>query len=380
MTLKHRLRDSVLKLVPLVAKRPSAGDPATMLVVRPDHLGDILLSQPAVRLLREALPDTRMIGVVGPWSREIAAMALPFDEFVSVPFPGFQRGDRMGVLDRYKLLFTASEELRRYRAGSAVVLRADDWWGACLAWLSVSGEVYASSDSRVSSFATRTVEIPENLHALERSYRIAELVTSEKVQPAGERVVTIPRNSQAAEEAGRLLQTLGVDRPYLVLHPAAGEPVKYWPTARWRALLQQLPDFSIVLTGVLAEEKLCAQIAAGNPQAVSLAGRTSLPILTEILREATLVIGPDTGPIHLAAAVGTPTVSIFGPSDPNRFRPWGPPAMHTVVQSGWQCRSCGNLSFSRPESCGCVLAVPVNAVYQAVRAELSNHAAVHAGH
>jgi ADP-heptose:LPS heptosyltransferase len=84
------------------------------------------------------------------------------------------------------------------------------------------------------------------------------------------------------------------------------------------------------------------------------------------MRGATAVVGPDCGPLHLAVAVGTPSVHLFGPSDPVRYGPWGDPRKHRVIRAGWTCPSCGDLSMMRPVGCGCMLAIQADDVMTAI--------------
>ncbi len=77
----------------------------------------------------------------------------------------------------------------------------------------------------------------------------------------------------------------------------------------------------------------------------SLAGRTALGTLAALFRRCSLVVGVDNGPLHLAVAVETPTVHLFGPTDPAVFGPWGDPARHRVVSSSWPGSPCGRLDL-----------------------------------
>jgi heptosyltransferase-2/heptosyltransferase-3 len=79
---------------------------------------------------------------------------------------------------------------------------------------------------------------------------------------------------------------------------------------------------------------------------VMLAGETRIGTLAAVLERAALALGPDSGPLHLAAAVGTPTVALFGPADPDEFRPWGPAQHHSVLVSDIGCRPCRILDWN----------------------------------
>lgn len=361
------LRDAALPVLPYLGARPTGADPGTLLIIQPDALGDILLSQPAVRALRAANPHKRLIGVVGPWSAGIARLAWPVDEVVTVEFPFFSGLPSRTPVDPYRQLPAEVARLRALRAADSVLLRPDGWWAAWLARRSVSGAVITSDDPRMRRFATQTQSRPAGAHAVQRAYAIAAalLPEPEEISPLTH-PLELPRDGAAAGRVTALLARKGVAGSYCVLHPGAAADVKLWPAHRWRAVLKAQPGRRFVVTGAEGERALVADICAGLPHATPLVGETPLPELIELLRGAQVVLGIDTGPLHLAVAVGTPSVGVFGPSSVARFGPWGDPARHRAVSAGWQCPRCEDLSKDRPPGCGCMLAVEPEMVLAAL--------------
>ncbi|MBW3652127.1 MAG: glycosyltransferase family 9 protein [Actinobacteria bacterium] len=127
--------------------------------------------------------------------------------------------------------------------------------------------------------------------------------------------------------------------PYVVVHPGASVPARAWAPARHEALVRVLVErgHRVVVTGAPSEIALTARVAAGG--AVDLGGRTTLAELAEVLGGATCVVVANTGPAHLAAAVGTPVVSLFAPTVPAlRWRPWGVP--HELLFLDVPCAGC----------------------------------------
>jgi heptosyltransferase-2/heptosyltransferase-3 len=248
--------------------------------------------------------------------------------------------------------------LRRLQAADAVLLRPDGWWAAWLAWRSVSGQVVTSDDPRMRRFATRTQPQPAGGHAVQRAYAIAAalLPEAEGISPPTH-PLELPSDLAAAARMADLRARKGVPAAYGVLHPGAAADVKLWPAHRWRAVLNAQPGRHFVVTGSEGERAMVADICAGLPNATPLVGETPLPELIELLRGARVVLGVDTGPLHLAVAVRTPSVAVFGPSSVARFGPWGDPARHRAVRADWRCPRCENLSKARPPGCGCLLAV-----------------------
>ena len=138
--LKQRLRlallricGRVLRLTPQARTRTAEG-PRSVLVIRPDHLGDVLLSRPAIDRLVQALPGARVVVAVGPWSRAALGTHSRF-ELLGCPFPGFSRAQGPPG-HPYRLLLSFALLLRRQHAfDAALILRPDHWWGAWLAAL-----------------------------------------------------------------------------------------------------------------------------------------------------------------------------------------------------------------------------------------------------
>jgi heptosyltransferase-2/heptosyltransferase-3 len=365
------------RLLPAAARlRPRDWDRIdnTVMIFQPDHLGDILLSQPAVRHLRARFPDSRLVAVVGPWSREIATMAWPVDEIVTVDFPGFSRSPATSLLAPYRQIAQDAERLRPFHARAAFVLRPDGWWAAWLASF-VAPEVVTADDPRASRFSTRSVAVADG-HASVRAFRIASEDATASETTVYNSPLHLEPSTDAAAEATELLHSRGVNGDYIVIHPGSGAGVKEWPVHRWRVVANALASTGcrIVVTGSHAERKLTDQIATDGSDIVNLAGETTLPVLTELLRHARLVLGPDCGPLHLAVATGTPSIQLFGPSDPLRYGPWGNPNRHRVIGAGWHCPRCGDLSAGRDAGCGCMLAIMPDEVIRIARMLQADHA------
>ena len=183
------------------------------------------------------------------------------------------------------------------------------------------------------------------------------------------------------ERAATLLAPIlaGSDHhPLVAIHPGSGVPVKLWDESRLAAVADRLAgEFGarIVLTGGPGDEALTAEVTRHLcAPALDLAGKTSFGELGALLARCSLALGPDSGALHLAVAVGTPTVHLFGPADPVIFGPWGDPGRHRVVSAGLRCPNCGNLSPARPRGATCMLAIEVEDVLPAARPLLAGQA------
>jgi ADP-heptose:LPS heptosyltransferase len=131
----------------------------------------------------------------------------------------------------------------------------------------------------------------------------------------------------------------------VVVHPGASVPARAWAPERNRELVARLAEdgWRVLVTGSRAERRLTAQVAGA--EGVDLGGRTTLADLAVVLSGAAAVVTGNTGPAHLAAAVGTPVVSLYAPTVPaSRWRPWGVPHIllgdQTIACAGCRARVC----------------------------------------
>jgi heptosyltransferase-3 len=146
--------------------------------------------------------------------------------------------------------------------------------------------------------------------------------------------------------------------------------------AAWAQVASRLIDAlgaRILLTGGASERPLTGAIAAElSGPVLNAAGQTSLDQLAALLARCQLVLGADSGPLHLAVAVGTPTVHLYGPVSAAKFGPWGDPARHIVLKTAWPCAPCDRLDWPAEALAAhaCLAAIPVAAVVEAARVAL----------
>ena len=373
-----------------------------LLVVRPDHLGDVLFVGPALRLLRDSLPDASITLLVGPWSQPVAERLPGGAVTHTLNFPYYNRRTE-AAWRRYSRLVVASFHLRRLGPfTAAMVLRDDDWAGAWLCRLAGIPRVVAHQHPLVDIFADlvlaadrRPTHVAAANLALAAAAIDVDIGTGDRA-PTGVTRANDFRQSHGGDHdawhrhplafrlteddharAVALLATHGVtnDARPLAIHPGAGGEVKRWPAPAWAEAVAQLarPGEPVILTGSRAEAPLTTSVAeameaTSTPaHCVNLAGETDLCTLGAVLARCRLVMGPDSGPLHLATAVGTPSVHLYGPADPARFGPWGPPERHCTVMSPMGCAPCGRLDWRNVADHPCTAAISVEAVVMAAR-------------
>jgi lipopolysaccharide heptosyltransferase I len=178
-------------------------------------------------------------------------------------------------------------------------------------------------------------------HAVERYLDVARALGAEVKAPR----FRIGLGPEQAARVDRLLaevESIGRKGPLVVVHPGAWWPTKQWPDEFFAEVVDGLVekwDARVVLTGAKSDQDLAERIRGHcRTTPVSLAGRTGLRDLAELLRRAALVICPDTGAMHLAAAVKTPVAALFGPTAPWRTGPVG--EGHRIIRLGIECSPC----------------------------------------
>ena len=169
------------------------------------------------------------------------------------------------------------------------------------------------------------------------------------------------------------------DKNLVCIHPGSGAASKLWTADKWAAVADAVAaenETAIIFTGSASEKALIHDIAAKmKSDAYIIAGSTSLGQLAALYQRSLVVLGPDSGAMHLAAAVDTPTVSLFGPADPIEFAPWGDPNRHAVVTSQIACRPCRILDWRAddPDYHPCVREIAIDQVLDATARVLKSN-------
>ncbi len=360
-SLRQRLRLYLLRGLASFLAPPDPPPPLPaaprLLLIRPDHLGDLLFCTPALRQLRQTQPQAHLTALVGPWGEPVLAHNPCLDQILSLDFAGFSRRPKPSPWQPYSLLRHQAQRLRG-RFDAAYVLRFDHWWGALLAALAGIPRRVGYAVPEVAPFLTHPHPYRPGRHEVIQNLALVSDLASPATHPTPLRSGDwrhAPRNTppplefRPGDAALHWSQEHFGNTAPIAIHPGAGAPVKLWRPAGWAAVADALTRASgapIILTGSVSERALCQAVAEKMSRpAHTLAGQTDLDQLAALFGRCRLVLGPDSGPLHLATAVGTPTVGLYGPADPALFGPWGPPARHRALTSAWPCVPCGRLDY-----------------------------------
>jgi heptosyltransferase-1 len=305
--------------------------PNRLLIVRTSAMGDIIHALPAVAALRTALPEAKIGWVVE--QRWVELLCSPSASLVGPHSSGRPLADRIHVVntkgwrrsllspDTWKQIIGATRDLRSGNYRIAVDFQGS-LRSALIARLSGAKSIYGFAHPRepgAKMLYTQQV-IPKGAHVVEQNLSLAEALVGEHQEMPPPQ---LPRDEIAELECDRYLKEHQI-KNFVLLNPGAGWGAKQWPAERYGAVARQFSEdalHSLINYGP-AEESL-AQTAEASSEGRATTIQLSLTQLIAYTRRASLFIGGDTGPLHLAAALGIPIVALFGPTDPARNGPFG---------------------------------------------------------
>jgi lipopolysaccharide heptosyltransferase I len=312
-----------------------------ILVIKLSSMGDVLHALPAVCRLRDAFPQARLHWLVDDRFAPLLEGHPAVDRFLVAKAPEWAR--RFGPLEhvvRGAAHLTSSRTLRSFGFDLVVDLQGLFKTGVLAASTRAPVRLgFADAREGATLAYTHTERVPLAEHAVRRCLRLVERIAG----PAASVRFDMPVASQARSAARKLLQSCGVapGQPYLVVAPRTARAEKDWRLDRFAEVVRHAwrrwRTPSLVVGGA-REERDCKRVAAeSDSPAFALTG-APLKTVVAVLEQCRALVGLDSGPIHLAAALGKPVVAVFGPTEPGRFAPWG--SERLVVRSKASCPAC----------------------------------------
>jgi lipopolysaccharide heptosyltransferase I len=347
----------------------SAATIERLLIVRLSAMGDVIHTLPAAYALRKAYPHATIGWLIEErWAELLCAPGAPrrgprspqrplADWVHTVNLTGWPKS--LGTIATLQQIATVWNDVRAARYEVAVDLQGAIR-SALLARWSGAGAVYGAAEPRespASMLYTRTT-VAYGSHVIDQNVSVAEAVAQQKMKIPR---VEFPRDPTAEGRIGARLSEQGIT-DFAILNPGAGWGAKRWPAERYGQVAGKLANEgvrSIVNYGP-GEESLAQAVEAASAGAAR-SMKCSITELIALTRRARLFVGGDTGPMHLAAALGVPVVAIFGPTDPARNGPYG--TRSVVLRSS--ASSTSHARRSQPDEG--LLEIGVDAVGVAIR-------------
>lgn len=361
---RYILLDFAARLAPV---RKGGAD--AIVVVTPGHLGDILHAVPMLRELRAAKPNDKIIWLAGPWSESLTHRYAHFcDEIHNIGpnSPNYVRG-----ITKYRQnwLFQLIFSLKMRKMGVKTLIAAQNGFGRFLAnamrpelWIGVGDR----RPPRVSS-KIETVVQPYEKDRYEADSWMG-LLKPLGIEETAQNLEYIVKNDEKAAATAFLTQNgIKPKKPLVLMAPGSGWSGKNWMPERFAAVsdwLKSSKNCQIAWIGGPDEENLFPITQKDDFNWIS---RTSLPILAGIMEKSTLFIGNDSGLLHFASALNLPTISLWGPTNPQKWGPKG--SNHRKIRNYDQCHGCKYWDYRAKclKDNLCMKAISVNDVINAIQ-------------
>ncbi len=298
------------------------------LVVNMNYMGDALLTTPAIAALRQAFPDAQIDTVVGAGT---AAEVLHGNPDLNQIIARTARGGASRLLQIYRLL-------RAGRYTDAVILPPLPGY-AFAAWLARTPRRVGLGGRGMNHFLT-------HLRQTKAVHMADAMLDTMPLSPGAKRLrrLVVAVDTESEEAAARLLAEYGIDpgTPLTAVNIGATRPQKRWFAESFAEMLDSLGDSQIVLVGAGAEDTQMAVdiLSRTKSSPINLVGKTKVRALAAVLKRCDLLISGDSGPMHLATAVGTPCVALFGSTDPKVTGPFD--EYSEAIYKNLSCSPCGN--------------------------------------
>lgn len=353
--------------------------PERLLLVKPSSFGDIIHTLPVLDAIHHSWPRTTVDWIIKPeWLVLLEGHPMLRE---ALPFPMSWRAWRHTISlireRRYDMVLDLQGLLRsgllsRFTGAPVRIGFANGREGSPWCYTRRVGLPFVSQTGPM-DFLHAPMHAP--MHAIDRYLHLAREAGVSIQKPVR---FPLPSWPDAERWADRCWNEMGIRSKDMVcvIHPAARWTTKRWPAERFALLADRLVAEQgwrvILVAGAKEREQVAAVTALMRRPHLDLSGHTSLPQLAALLRRAALLVTNDSGPMHLAVAVGTPVVALFGPTDPRAVGPYG--SGHVILRKEIDCSSCTRQRCVK--SLACLTAITVEDVSSAV--ENARRAKIHA--
>ena len=328
-----------------------------LLLIKPSSLGDIVHTLPTLAALKSHFPEASVTWAVKRQWAGLVERVEGVDHILAL------KDGVYGWLSKVPLLRAGRYDL--------VIDLQGLFRSGLLAWLSGCATRMGLATGREGSpwFYTRRVPVPTlKMHAVDRYLLVAAALGASLPAAPSFRFRELDMDVETVE---RLLQREQVSphRPWVAMNVSARWPTKRWPAEYFAQAADSLAHEGfgpIVFIGGRSEQADSARVRSlMRTPSVDFTGQTEVGLLPTLLRRAAALVTNDSGPMHIAAAVGTPVVAVFGPTDPVRTGPFGDG--HSVLTHDVPCRPCLSRRCRHTVSLACLFGVAPEQVVQAVR-------------
>ena len=334
-----------------------------ILIIKLSAIGDVIHTLPALAALRKKFPDAHITWVIEETAADLIINHPALDRVIISRRKSWLNDLRKGRFGRPVKEFIEFVQTLRDRPYDLVIDFHGLFKSAVIVLLSGGRRKLGYDSMQELSGLFYSEKIPEDMkkHAVDRYLDFLHYLGADVGAPE----FTIPIDKDRQTHVASILQAEGIDieKPFVAVSPVALWETKLWSNHQFAWLCDQIiRDMKVPVVFTGSEEKAIEGIQSFMTMpSVNLAGRTTLRDLAQLYQKAALLITTDSGPMHLAAAMKTPVVALFGPTDPQRTGPYGDG--HIVVRRELPCSPC----FSKTcETQRCMRDITVEEVFEAV--------------
>lgn len=358
---------------------PATFQPKRMLIIRVDLIGDLVMSLTAIRVLKKTYPEAEIDLLAVPSSAKVVVSDPDIAQIIVYDPNIWRRPKALLQWRNWRNLFALRQRLHSHHYDLAINLFGT--WASGLTLLSGAQRRLGFSHENYPGFLTDIVtgqHWDANDHKHEVDYCLTLAQAAGATVTPEDRVPHLTVDSQAEQQVEQLLRQEGVqaDRSLIACHVSSNNgQSKRWPVPYWATLIDRLireDGIQVVLTGAPDDMPLILEVTRRmHEQATNLAGKTSLTQLAALYKRADLLVTGDSGPMHIAAAVGTPLIAIHGPTDSALSGPVSPTA--TILRSTIWCSPCYNAkgpADCRFHTTQCMKDITPTQVYEVVREKI----------
>ena len=327
-----------------------------ILLIRTDRIGDVVLTTPCIELIRKAYPTIHISFLTTPQTAEILEDNPFLDEVIVY--------DKKNLYKNFLRTIQFARALRKKSFDVSIALNPSNrnHWISFLA-----GIPKRIGYNRKSSYVlTHTLPDLKGEGKKSESFYNEDLLQFMDISPKNSRNLAFHVSKRTQESVNHFLKLKGWTKPFAVMNVSASCPSKQWPSTYFSSLCDLILEKQGLFPILIGSEKTCQEVAKNMKQkAYILAESFSLKELGALLSEAKLHITADTGPMHLASAMKTPTLSLFGRTQPGLGpKRWAPlQGPHTILQKDIGCNPC--LAHLCKLDFDCLKALKVEEVYRA---------------
>ena len=330
-----------------------AKNPDKILITRLSAIGDVIHALPTAYALRQEYPNAQIDWLVEAKAYPLVQLNPYLDNVILLPRKEWREMLNKDVVDTVKSFFSFFKSLKKEKYDINLDLHGL-FKSALSGYLAGPGLRMGPADGREMStfFYEAKIDIPDKtMHKIERNLHLASALGAETdVIDYGLKMTPVIKS-----RVSRLFEAeeIAEDKKMVVINPFTTWESKNWFLDRYFKLANKLIEegYFVLFTGAPSDREDIDEFKTKEKKSYSnLAGKTDLQELAEVYNRAHLYIGGDTGPTHLAAAVGLPVIALMGPTDPETHRPYGD--KHTVIQdNSLECIRCWDRHCSRKMQC-----------------------------